>query len=242
MCQPILEQRRQRGAVLVVRSVAGVAVLVLLLAVPLWMKRERDARTQAAVTAEQRAASSGGAAPAPPTAPAPTPAGALAQGAAPRPISYGLSFAVAADDPKLPANVARLGCHGEPGVVDQPHKNSCNPYKGDTSCRVVLPILCLQPGTAAKPPGVQDGYYDGWTGGLLASTQPVMGAVLTSVQAASARCERELGPGWRMAEFHDGQGGWGLQGLRAAGAALGGNTRYWVHINDQPGNCWNNMP
>ena len=89
------------------------------------------------------------------------------------------------------------------------------------------------------PAGLDAGAYPGWTGGTLGATQPVMGAVLESAALASARCEKELGTGWRMAAFHDGPGGqgsWGLQGLRGAG--LTGPTRYWVHIGDQKGNCW----
>jgi hypothetical protein len=132
--------------------------------------------------------------------------------------------------------VVHLSCHAEPAQFDQPHEKSCNPYRGDTSCRTVLPVLCVGGPTAARPPGVEDDFYRGWTGATLAATQPVKGVTLDSVAAASARCEKEFGPGWRMAEFHDGRGGWGIQGL--VGSGLAAHTRYWVHINDQRGNCW----
>ena len=38
-----------------------------------------------------------------------------------------------------------------------------------------------------------------------------------------------------MAEFHDGNGGWTFTGKRGA---INEQLRHWVHINDQPGNCW----
>jgi len=157
----------------------------------------------------------------------------------PRPIGYGLSFAFA-NEPGLPQNVAHLNCHGDPAPADRPHRGSCNPYDGDTSCRVVLPIACFRSSGAAAPQGLEQNFYKGWTHGQLGATEPVMGAILKSEPAASARCEAELGAGWRMAEFHDGGGGWGLQGERRKG--LRPLTRYWVYINDQRGNCWDSKP
>lgn len=206
------------------RALLVVGILVAMLVVPIWLRKGED--TPAAKAQKTELAQN-----TPTSAPSPAPAAA-----APRPIGHGLTFAVAATEPNAPPDVAHLSCHGEPRQLDQPRQNSCNPYKGDTSCRVVLPVLCFKPGGAGLPAGVQPGFYKGWTGGTLSATQPVMGAILDSEAAASARCEKELGAGWRMAEFHDGQGGWGLQGQRGAG--LTGTTRYWVHINDQKGNCW----
>jgi hypothetical protein len=140
----------------------------------------------------------------------------------PRGIGFGLTFAPLGD--ALPAvETIALGCHGEPKQFDRPHQGSCNPYQGDTSCRTVLPVLCLRPAGA----------------GELMATEPVMGAVLQSPAAASARCEAEFGAGWRIAEFHDASGGQ-LQGRRGAGFRP--HTRYWVHVDDQPGNCWDSAP
>jgi len=156
-----------------------------------------------------------------------------------RPIGRGLSFALA-DATTVPARVAHLACHGEPAPVDRPHRGSCNPYEGDTSCASLMPIACHHPTGAVAPPGLAQDFYKGWTRGQLAATRPVPGTLLTSEPAASARCEAELGAGWCMAEFHDGGGGWGLQGERGSGLRAG--TRYWVHINDQRGNCWNSPP
>ena len=156
-----------------------------------------------------------------------------------RPIGRGLSFALA-DVSTVPARVAHLACHGEPAPIDRPHRGSCNPYEGDTSCRIILPIACYRSTGAVAPPNLEQDFYKGWTHGQLAATQPVLGALLKSEPDASARCEAEFGAGWRMAEFHDGGGGWGLQGERRSGLHAG--TRYWVHINDQRGNCWNSAP
>lgn len=103
----------------------------------------------------------------------------------------------------------------------------------------MLPVLCFQGKGFPQPAEIQAAQYQGWSGGVIAATEPVMGAILTSEAAASARCEKELGPGWRMAEFHD-AGGWGMQGQRGIGLAL--NTRFRVHINDQPDNCWDSRP
>lgn len=161
--------------------------------------------------------------------------------AAPSGQRHGLTFAQPREG-TLPADVAHLSCHGEPRVLDQPHQDSCNPYKGDMSCRTVLPVLCVRESGAAVPQGVDSGFYKGWVQGALGATEPVMGAILTSRAMASARCEAELGAGWRMAEFHDGGGGWGLQGQRGMGLGQPGLTRYWVVINDQRGNCWDSTP
>lgn len=137
---------------------------------------------------------------------------------APRGIGFGLTFA-RVDAAKPDAETVTLSCHAEPRPLDRPHSGSCNPYQGDTSCRTVLPVLCFRPEGS----------------GELMATEPVMGAILQSQAVASARCEAEFGAGWRMAEFRDG-GGSQIEGRRGAG--FGAPTRYWVHINDQPGNCW----
>ena len=176
--------------------------------------------------------------PAPPSIASPLPPTTTRADSA-RKIGRGLSFALA-DSSTVPARVAHLACHGEPVPLDHPHRGSCNPYEGDTSCRTVLPIACYRSSGAAAPPNLEQDFYKGWTHGQLGATKPIMGAILKSEPEASARCEAELGAGWRMAEFHDGGGGWGLQGERQGGLRAG--TRYWVYINDQHGNCWNSPP
>ncbi len=163
-----------------------------------------------------------------------TPAGSPSQG-----IGHGLTFAVV-NDPNLATDTAYLSCYGEPRQMDRPLKEACNPYAGDTSCRTVLPVLCTKTTGQAAPTHGEPGLYQAWMNGSLGATQPVMGAVLDSAATGSALCEKELGPGWRMAEFVDTPNGWGLQGQRGLG--LGGNNRYWVYAKGQPANCWNSAP
>ncbi len=112
-----------------------------------------------------------------------------------------------------------------------------NPYTGDTSCNVSLPILAVKAIDAERPPleGVRYDYYQGWCKGLLRLTPPVKGSRMTSLQEANRIIREYLGPGWRMAEHHDGGGGWSYWGI----GTIAGNTRFWVYINDQGANPWN---
>ena len=152
-------------------------------------------------------------------------------------IGYGLTFAVV-NDPTLPSDQVSLSCQGEPAQVERPHKEACNPYQGDTSCRTVLPVLCAKPAEQETAAGAAPAHPA--TRANLGATQPVMGAILESEAAASARCEKELGAGWRMSEFVEGPDAWSLQGHRGLG--LMGNNRYWVHAKGQRANCWNSAP
>lgn len=229
-------------------STVGVLCLVILLvaavllfAFPIKAHKETEAARQLAIQLEQAQATSLTTALSnQPKPPIQRSASALPEKVLPvRPIGFGLSFAMVPAPDGAGADVAHLSCHGEPREVGRPHEGSCNPYQGDTSCRVALPMLCIQPGSTSAPVGVTANFYQGWTGGVLAATQPVMGALLGSATSASSRCVAQLGAGWRMAEFHDGGGGWGLQGRRGSG--FGAWTRYWVFINEQPGHCWNSQ-
>jgi hypothetical protein len=233
-------QHRQAGAFLMGQPILVIGVLLGVLIVPLWMKKERDEKAAAKL-----AASAARKRPVPairtPAASAPV-ASASAASSAPvesglPSLGFGLSFALAGDGKTMP-DVAQLSCSGEPRELDQPLKEACNPQQGDTSCRTVLPVLCIKPAGLPLPAGVEAG--QGWTGGMLGATQPVMGAVLSSEAVASARCEKELGAGWRMAGTHDApeaQGLQQLQGQRTTG--LSTRTRFWVQVRDQKANCWN---
>jgi len=129
--------------------------------------------------------------------------------------------------------------------------NDCDPYVGDTLCTESRPLLCIkQEGLAQCSAPLSS--TDGWSGGTVALTPfLVRGTELTSLAAANALCASTFGAGYRMAEHHDGGGGWGF---RAQGSItplatpasthprfnrLNHPNRFWVHINNQPGNCWN---
>ncbi|MFY2560159.1 flagellar hook-length control protein [Corallococcus terminator] len=111
----------------------------------------------------------------------------------------------------------------------------CDAYVGDTSCSVALPVLCIQQDASPVPPGVVTDFYNGWAQGNVATTLPVKGSSLTSLAAANQLCANSFGAGWRMAEFHDGAGGWNWY----AYGNVRTDTRFWLHINDTAANCWN---
>jgi hypothetical protein len=140
--------------------------------------------------------------------------------------------------------------------------SGCNAYQGDTLCTATLPILCIDPAGLAFPNYTPhpSSFYDGWTGAYLGLSAPIIGTALTSQAAADNVCAVQYGPGWRMAEFHDGGGGWGFRGDHLVDSyspqfyysqfsALHNNpqpnypisspNRFWTRISDQPANCWN---
>ncbi len=126
---------------------------------------------------------------------------------------------------KQEKNVVRVGS-------DPAHTNA---YAGDTSCEAELSVLCINPKNLPKPEGVASDFYSGWSGAEVAATRPVAGFALTSREVADGLCSKMLGAGWRMAEHHDGKGGWGLAGF----GEVSRDARFWVAINDQPANPWN---
>jgi hypothetical protein len=222
------------------RSIFIVVVLLAMLIIPLWWLGDSATRASKQEATEKALATS-------------TVSAVVTPVEVNNPDAFGMTWGAMNND-KLPASAAWMSCHGQPKEgISQPHADSCNPYKGDASCRLALPILCIQkdgssfessfPGATQSTPTLtgNDVITDGWGAGSVASTEPVAGFVIGSLALANARCEKELGPGWRMAEFHDGvggQGGWGFVAKR--GNRLDTRLRHWVHINDQPGNCWNN--
>ncbi|WP_253910608.1 flagellar hook-length control protein [Pyxidicoccus fallax] len=121
------------------------------------------------------------------------------------------------------AGVDRVGCL------------NCDPYRGETSCSNVLPVLCINQDGSPVPPGITPDFYNGWARGNIATTLPVSGTSLTSLAVANQLCASAFGAGWRMAEFHDGNGGWNWY----AYGNVRSDMRFWVHINDNAGNCWN---
>jgi hypothetical protein len=153
------------------------------------------------------------------------------------------------------------------GIDHVGYDGSGDPYTGDTICLQKRPILCVNVDGSARPnyvvtPGQE--FYQGWVEGHYTTTVAVRGTTLTSEAAGDTKCATAFGAGWRMAEFHDSRytapmdavnnwgtasenpgspwvsnthanGGWTSFGFGNINPA----TRYWVAVNDQPGNCWN---
>lgn len=127
----------------------------------------------------------------------------------------------------------KVGCTGD-----------CNAYIGDTACTESRPILCIaKDGSGSN--GFVPSFYDGWAAGNIGLTPPVAGTTLTSLAAANEQCVSTFGAGWEMAEHHDGGGGWAWRAYgnindlyNVSVVPHDPNNRFWVHINDQPGNCW----
>jgi hypothetical protein len=207
-------RRLPRGEMTLARIVALSLVLLAMLAVPLmlWKQRDRENdRREAAERAKADAAAAAASAVASPAQAAPAHVN--------DPDRFGLTFGWAA----AAADRLHASCHGEPKGLSNPHRDSCNPYAGDTSCRTELPLLCSRP-AGAEP--------------LALATAPgVAGFLLASRADADARCAQALGSGWRLASFHDG-GGWEVQAERVGGVPADTERRAWVAIDDQRGNCW----
>ncbi|HYO65617.1 MAG TPA: ELWxxDGT repeat protein, partial [Archangium sp.] len=128
--------------------------------------------------------------------------------------------------------------------------NDCDPYQGDTLCSESRPLLCIKKDSSldCSAPTSSD---DGWSAGTVQLTSfLVRGTQLYSLAEADALCSRTFGAGYRMAEHHDGGGGWGW---RAKGTITPLSTpssthprddranlpnRFWVRIKNQPANCW----
>ena len=205
--------KRRCGGFNLPRFATVCAILAAILLVPLYMLKGKAKAQRGIVAAEQAKTtvptSSGAAAAAPADAPANDP------------DRFALTFGwmPATDNEQVHAS-----CHGEPKGLARPHRDSCNPYSGDTSCRTELPLLCGRPADANGP-------Y------ALATAPAVAGFLLKSQADADARCAEALGAGWRMARFHDG-GGWELRGGRSVGALADTRLRSWVAIGDQRASCW----
>lgn len=118
--------------------------------------------------------------------------------------------------------VDRVGCFNP----------ECDAYQGDTVCSARLPVLCLK--QDGSPPPVPTDFYNGWAKGNIALSRAVRGDSFKSKAEADAFCRAEFGQGYRMAEHHDGGGGWGWQ----AYGNVDDTTRFWVTVDGQPSSCW----
>jgi hypothetical protein len=147
---------------------------------------------------------------------------------------------------------------------------NCNPYTGDTDCATSLPILCILHHKVIRRPfydfarncvgcaSTDNSYYNGWIGGVFATTKLVKGSAIINRAAGDSLCRAELGTSAVMAEFHDGfwisymndspakikvnwnwsssvPGAWGAWGYFNS---IKTSSRMWTWVNDQPtGNC-----
>jgi hypothetical protein len=175
-----------------------------------------------------------------------------------------MTFGLYSHDPVL--GIDHVGCSA-PGL---PNGASCDPYKGDTLCRTKLAVLCtdidgsLRPGYAVT---AGNEFYEGWAEGHYTTTLPRSITALGTAANVDALCAADFGPGWRWAEFHDGQyipgmdatdlcntlgcitpwpnantpqpGGWSQYGYGNVGFVTP-LQRYWVHINSTTANCVTN--
>ncbi len=122
------------------------------------------------------------------------------------------------------------------GAIRVGGDNRSNPSVGDTQCSTELPLLCIKMEALPKPNALTTpSRYHQWTGGTVQASTPVAACQLPKVQDASDYCAAEFGTGWRIAEFHDGQG----HSLWAYGNLNPVPARYWTDINDKTrANCW----
>jgi hypothetical protein len=130
---------------------------------------------------------------------------------------------------------AAVGCSG------QGASTACDAYHGDQMCTVKHPVLCSK--RMGLPAPLADAnnpssYPTHWSGNVIATTPAVAPASdgLTTLAAVNQYCATQFGPGWEVAEFHDGNNeGWSI---RAYGSVGQPKARFWVHIKNQPANCW----
>ena len=149
---------------------------------------------------------------------------ALAQGKVPIKVKKGMTWRFNSANPTT-------------GTIDVGCSNSCDGYNGDTACTTPLPMLCIRKSGPGFPLPVPVGLpnsdrYHLWSGGIVATTAPI---VPTTLAAANAACAAQFGTDWRLAEHHDGWG-WSFQAYGGVGDP---KSRFWVNVNDQPnGVCW----
>lgn len=126
-----------------------------------------------------------------------------------------------------------------------------NPYTGDTNINEYRSLLCIKKTGIPRPQGLPPAKVSpggattrSWSGGSALIIPNVQGKQLTSQAVADGMCERagqrtRRTSGYRMAEFHDGNGknaGWSFwaQVFFRDVQDLNPKTRFWVNINDQP--------
>ena len=122
--------------------------------------------------------------------------------------------------------ITTVGC----GISGQ---DECDAYKGDTDCSVKLPVLCFAPVSSLTDPS--NAQLHQWAKGRMKTIGPHRGSDFNELQDVNAACAADLGnPNWRAATFHEHPKGWNWTAFGKAHP----QKRFWVHIKDQPANCW----
>ena len=132
---------RQGGAFLMARALMIVGILMAMLVIPVYLKKEREEREAAVHKAELAHSQGSGAVPGVAVT-AVTASGARSDGAsAARPIGYGLTFVVISDDkappdvaPELPRR-ARCARPAPPGIVQSLPRRHLLPHRASRAVR-----------------------------------------------------------------------------------------------------------
>jgi hypothetical protein len=119
-------------------------------------------------------------------------------------VKRGLTFRATVLPEESNSFVGRMSCDG------------CNPQQGDTSCTETLPVLCIVHAQTLHRPyydyypdftpyaNPDQSFYEGWTGGVLAVTDPVMGLQINSFIVGDNLCKTAYGPKATFATFKSG--------------------------------------
>ena len=141
----------------------------------------------------------------------------------------GMTFAVKRSLPRNNAYhqsaITTVGCTDSSGF-------ECDAYKGDTDCSVSLPVLCFAPLPGQDDPS--NSVLHQWAKGRINTIGPVPGNSFNTLNDVNLACSRLGNPNWRAAQFHENSAGWNWTAFGTAPK----NQRFWVHIKNQPANCW----
>jgi hypothetical protein len=162
------------------------------------------------------------------------------------PTKKGLTFQATIWPEEKNSWVGRMSCNG------------CDPQLGDTSCSEKLPVLCIvHPRTLDRPyygyypdftpyDNPDQSFYEGWTGGVLAVTDPVRGLEIDSYKTGDSLCKTAFGPKAKFAQFTD---GWYMKNMNGPNlkiekawnwtqAASGEYNLWGVFNHDHLGRSW----
>lgn len=162
------------------------------------------------------------------------------------PTKKGLTFQATIWPEEKNSWVGRMSC------------SNCDPQLGDTPCSEKLPVLCIvHPRTLDRPyygyypdftpyDNPDQSFYEGWTGGVLAVTDPVRGLEIDSYKTGDSLCKTAFGPKAKFAQFTD---GWYMKNMNGPNlkiekawnwtqAASGEYNLWGVFNHDHLGRSW----